>query len=130
MFIRDAFIASLLGFFACASAAYANSYSNVDVIGSYDQNGLQESEFGINAVGTFRVLGEGDEAKQPMFNLSSVHCEKRPDDVGRVSLECKVTKAVVWANSDKPDPAKPNCSLDLSSSTALPRTKLDCDPVR
>jgi len=52
-----------------------------------------------------------------MFNLAHVNCEKRPDEIGRVSLECKVMKAVVWATSDKPDPNKPNCSLDLDSST-------------
>jgi hypothetical protein len=31
------------------------------------------------------------------------------------AFECKVTKAVVWATSDKPDTNKPNCSLDLES---------------
>jgi hypothetical protein len=51
-----------------------------------------------------------------MFNLAWVNCEKKPDDIGRVSLECKVTKAVVWATSDKSDPDKPNCSLDLDSA--------------
>src|SRR5262249_25013330 len=60
-----------------------------------------------------------DEAKQPMFNLATVNCERPPDDMLGVSLECKVTKAVVWANSDKPDPNKPNCSLDLESSAYL-----------
>jgi hypothetical protein len=116
MFIRDAFIASLLGIFGCASTACANSCANVDVIGTFDESGLLESEFGIYAAGTFRIAGEGDEGKQPMFNLATVHCEKKPDDIGKVSLECKVTKAVVVARSDKPDPDNPNCSLDLDSS--------------
>jgi hypothetical protein len=43
MSIRDAFIASLLGMFGCTSTAYANSCSNVDVIGSFDESGLRES---------------------------------------------------------------------------------------
>jgi hypothetical protein len=116
MLIRDAFIASLLGIFGYASTACANSCANMDVMGTFDESGLRESEFGIYAAGTFRIEGEGDEGKQPMFNLATVNCEKQPDDKGRVSLECKVTKAVVWATSDKPDPDKPNCSLDLDSS--------------
>ena len=95
MFIRDAFIASFFGFFGYVSTAYANSCANVSVIGTFDQSGLQESEFGIYTVGTFRIAGEGDEGKQPMFNLDTVHCEKQSDGAGGVSLECKVTKAVV-----------------------------------
>jgi hypothetical protein len=116
MFIRDAVIASLLGIFAYTSTAWANSCSNVDVIGTFDESGLRESEFGIYAAGTFRIEGEGDEGKQPMFNLATINCEKQPDDTGKVSLECKVTQAVVWATSDKPNADNPNCSLDLNSS--------------
>jgi hypothetical protein len=71
MFIRDALIASLLGIFGYASTACANSCANVDVIGSFDESGLRESEFGISAAGTFRIAGEGDESKQPMFNLTT-----------------------------------------------------------
>ena len=58
MSIRDAFIASLLGIFGYTSMACANSCSNVDVLGSFDESGLQESEFGIYAAGTFRIEGE------------------------------------------------------------------------
>jgi len=116
MFIRDAFIASLLGIFGYAGAAYANSCSNLNVIGTYDQSGLAESEYGIYAVGTFRIENEQNESKQPMFNLATVDCEKQTDDTGRVSLECKVTSAVVWANPEKPNTDKPNCSLDLDIS--------------
>src|SRR5215472_14385192 len=116
MFIRDAFIASLLGIFGYATTAYANSCSNLDVIGSFDESGLRESEFGIYAAGTFRIEGEGDEGKQPMFNLATIDCEKQFDDRGRVSLECKVTQAVVWSKPDKPDTNNPNCSLDLVST--------------
>jgi hypothetical protein len=114
-FIRSAFIASLLGIFY-ASMASANSCSNVDVMGTFDESGLRESEFGIYAAGTFRIEGEGDEGKQPYFNLATINCEKQLDNRGKVSLECKVTQAVVWATSDKPDTDNPNCSLDLNSS--------------
>jgi hypothetical protein len=115
MFIRDAFIASLLGIVVYTSTASANSCANVSVIGTFDESGLRESDSGIYATGTFRIAGEEDEAKQPMFNLATISCEKQPDDMG-ASLECKVTKAVVWAQSGKPDPDNPNCSLDLDSS--------------
>jgi len=64
MFIRVVFIAALLGF---TSTAYANSCSNVDAFSSNDESGLRESEFGIYAVGTFRIEGEEDESKQPVF---------------------------------------------------------------
>ena len=64
----------------------------------------------------FELRGKSDEAKQPMFNLATINCEKQSDDTGKVSLECKVTQAVVYAQSGKPDPDNPNCSLDLNSS--------------
>lgn len=115
MFIRYAF-ASLLGIFGYTSMAYANSCANVDAFSSYDQSGLVESEDGISAVGTFRIAGEEDESKQPNFNLAFIECEKQSDDMGKVSLECKVTKAVVWADKGKPDTDNPNCSLDLDTS--------------
>jgi hypothetical protein len=118
MFIRNAIIASLLGVFGYASAANANSCSNVDSFSSYDESGLRESEFGISATGTFRIENEADEGKQPMFNLAMVNCEKQTDDMGKATgLECKVIKAVVWASEGKPDTDKPNCSLDLDSSS-------------
>jgi hypothetical protein len=105
MFIRDAFIA--IGIFGFASTACANSCANVNVIGSFDESGLTESDFGIYAAGTFRIEGEVDEAKQPMFNLATVNCEKQFDHKGRASLECKVTMAVVWAEPDKPNTDNP-----------------------
>src|SRR5690242_8030418 len=103
MSIRVIFIASLFGIFGYTGAACANSCSNVDAFGSFDESGLRESEFGIYAAGTFRIAGEGDEDKQPMFNLATINCEKQFDEMGKAtSLECKVTKAVVWAQSGKP----------------------------
>jgi len=118
MFIRNAFIGCLLGIFGYAgTACAANSCSNVDTFSSYDESGLRESEFAINAVGTFRIAGEADEGKQPMFNLTKVDCEKQIDDAGKVSgFECKLTKAVVWASDGKPDTDRPNCSLDVDTS--------------
>ena len=115
MLIRDAFIACLLGIVGCTNPASANSCSNVDVIGSFDQSGLRDWGDGISAAGTFRIAGEEDESKQPWFNLTQIVCEKQPD--AGENLECKVTKAVVWAQSGNPDPEKPNCSLDLEIST-------------
>jgi hypothetical protein len=56
--------------FAYASTAWANSCANLDVIGTFDESGLHESEYGISAVGTFRIAGEADESRQPMFNLT------------------------------------------------------------
>src|SRR5262249_38707705 len=98
------------------STALANSCANVNVIGvPFDESGLRESQYGIYADGTFRIAGEEDESKQPMFNLATINCEKQSDDLG-AGLECKVTKAVVYANSDKPDTNNPNCSLDLVAS--------------
>jgi hypothetical protein len=85
-------------------------------MGPFDESGLRESDFGIYASGTFRIEGEGDEGKQPMFNLATINCEKQLDNMGNASLECKVTKAVVWAQSGEPDTDKPNCSLDLDLS--------------
>jgi hypothetical protein len=93
MFIRHVFIASLLGIVAYTSTASANSCSNVNVIGTFDESGLTDNEFWINAAGTFRIAGEEDESKQPMFNLATISCEKHPDD--SVSLECKVNLASV-----------------------------------
>lgn len=117
MFIRRAFIASLLGMLGYASAACANSCANVAAFGLNDESGLRESEYGIYAVGTFRIAGEGDESKQPMFNLTQIDCKKQTDEMGRVSLECTVTQAIAWADEGKPDIDKPNCLLDLNSST-------------
>jgi hypothetical protein len=119
MLIREVIIASLLGILGCEGVAYAsNSCSNVDTIGTYDESGLHESAFGINAVGTFRIADETDESKQPMFNLATVSCEKQTDEMGKATgLECKITKAVVWASEGKPNTENPNCSLDLDSSS-------------
>jgi hypothetical protein len=114
MFFRYAFVAVFLGF---ASSAWANSCANITVMGSFDESGLQQdNEYGIYAAGTLRIAGEGDESKQPMFNLTTLNCKKQLDEFSRGSLECKITKAVVWATSDKPDSDNPNCSLDLDSS--------------
>jgi hypothetical protein len=114
--MRKSLIAVLLPSLLYASTAYADSCSNLNVIGTFDESGLRESDFGIYAAGTFRIEGEADESKQPMFNLAMINCEKQPDDRGRESLECKFMQAVVWANPGKPDTDKPNCSLDLNSS--------------
>jgi len=117
MFIRNAIIASLFGICSYASTAWANSCSNLDVIGTFDESGLQESDSSISSTGTFRIADEADESKQPMFNLAMVNCETQSDDGGKASLECKVMKAVAWASAGKPDTETPNCSLDLDYSS-------------
>jgi len=117
MFIRNAFIGCLLGILVQTNAAWANSCSNLGVIGTFDESGLRESDFGIYSAGTFRIADEADESKQPMFNLAMVNCEKQSDDGGKASLECKVMKAVGWASADKPDTDNPNCSLGLDYSS-------------
>jgi hypothetical protein len=116
--IRDNFIAALLLIFAYANThtAFANSCSNVTVIGTFDQSGLTDNDYGIFSVGTFRIQGESDESKQPMFNLSTLSCKTKVDYEGKAAMECQVTQAVVWANSEKPNADNPNCSLDLSVS--------------
>ncbi|MGY3123598.1 hypothetical protein ACVWXQ_007535 [Bradyrhizobium sp. S3.14.4] len=115
---RSAIAVSLLGLFGWTGAACAaNSCANVDAFSSYDESGLRESDFGIYAVGTFRIAEEQDEAKQPNFNLTKVNCENMFDEMGkRTGLECKMTQATLWANSAKPDGDKPNCSLDVDNS--------------
>lgn len=114
MFLRSAF--AIIGTLALVAPLHANSCSNVDVMGTHDQKGLQETDYQIYAVGTFRIMGETDESKQPMFNLAMVICDKHPDDPRDTNLDCKLTKAVVWANPEKPNTEQPNCSLDLDMS--------------
>lgn len=52
-----------------------------------------------------------------MFNLTTIDCEKQTDDAGKTSLECKLSKASVYATGARPNTDTPNCSLDLSSSS-------------
>jgi hypothetical protein len=118
MFTKTALIVSFLAIFGYTLPGHAaNSCANLDVIGSYDRSGLQESDFGISAVGTFRIQDEPDENQQPNFNLAMINCERQIDENGSAtSMTCKVIKAVTWANDEKPNPDKPNCSLDLDTS--------------
>ena len=104
---------------ASANAASPNSCANVGVIGAFDESGIRENDYGIYAAGTFRIADESDESRQPMFNLTTIDCEKQTDDTGKASLECKLTKASVDATDAKPntDTDNPNCSLDLSASS-------------
>jgi hypothetical protein len=116
MFIRETFILALL-VIGCAGRAYAaNSCANLDVLGTYDQSGLEMSEYGISAVGTFRIQNEPDENRQPDFNLARLHCEKQTDAYGKPELQCKIMQATVIARDEKPNTDNPNCSLDLDDS--------------
>jgi hypothetical protein len=100
-----------------AVATSFNSCMNVDVIGSFDDVNIHESDYGINVAGTFRIADELDESRQPMFNLSSIDCEKQTDENGKSSLGCKLTTASVYATDAKPNTDAPNCSLDISTSS-------------
>lgn len=113
MHIRSYLIAGFIGLLAVTSAS-ANSCSNVDIHGSFDHSGLRVNEFGISIAGTWRIMGEQDESKQPMFNLTSIDCARQSDSPS--SLQCKYMSAVVWANSEAPNANQPNCSLDLDWS--------------
>jgi hypothetical protein len=110
-------VIALLAISACIVPAHAaNSCANLDVFGSYDRSGLDESGTAISAVGSFRIQNEPDENKQPNFNLAMISCDNQPDESGRSALVCKVIKAVTWATNENPNPDKPNCSLDLDST--------------
>jgi hypothetical protein len=84
--MRGTLVAGLAIVFAWTSTAFANSCSNLTVLGTCDESGLREGNLGIYAVGTFRIEDESDESKQPMFNLSTVNCEKKVDDAGKAAL--------------------------------------------
>jgi hypothetical protein len=59
--IRDGFIAALLLVFSHA-AAFANSCSNVNVIGTHDQSGLQESTMEYMRLALFEFRGKATKA--------------------------------------------------------------------
>ena len=62
MFIRGAFIASLLGIVGYTSTALANSCSNVDVMGSFDESGLRVNEYGYMRLEHFELRGKRTKA--------------------------------------------------------------------
>ncbi|MGY3583069.1 hypothetical protein ACVIGB_007867 [Bradyrhizobium sp. USDA 4341] len=116
MSIRTILIVSLLAVCGHFPAHAANSCANLDIIGTFDRSGLQESEFGISAVGSFRIQNEPDENKQPNFNVTMINCAQQTDENGKSSLTCKVIQAVTWARNEKPNADSPNCSLDVDTS--------------
>jgi len=117
-FIRNALVGLSLGMFGCGTAHAANSCANLDTLGTYDQRPLRDDSFGIGGVGTFRIVGETDENRQPDFNLAFIDCDNELDDNGKPrGLTCKITKAITLANDAKPDGDKPNCSLDLDTTS-------------
>jgi hypothetical protein len=110
MFIRHAFITSLLAIFGYASVvcAQVNTCSNVS-LGGYTA-GLAENQFGVVARGTFRIEGEEDEDEQPEFNVTEVTCNKQP-----IGVECKVTSAYLFAGEGAPPSLDYPCLLDLKT---------------
>ena len=48
MFIRSTFIGTLLGIVEYTSTALANSCANLNVIGTFDESGVQENQYWIS----------------------------------------------------------------------------------
>lgn len=115
MFIRHAFIASLLAICGSASTACAqvNSCSNVGIIGFGYRELVGEPKQGIAADGTFRIEGEPDENKQPWFSLTNVACDKQPDNTAIARIKCTVTSAFLMNLAGPPNTDIPNCTLDM-----------------
>ena len=112
-FVLILFTTVILGAISYPTVMFANSCSNVTIHGSFDESRINDNNYGISAAGTFRIEGETDESKQPLFNLTSLDCDKQSDDTNQLIAKCKLTSAVVWAKPDKPNTDDPNCLLDL-----------------
>ncbi len=89
------------------SPAQVNSCSNVTAVFSYFFVDKLSEGRGLAARGTFQLPGEPNEAKQPPYNLSELHCN-RMGEAGE--LECRLTEAVVGAHVQE-------CSLDMQFLT-------------
>ena len=101
-----------------SSAAHINSCSNVTTNFSYYFRDDINQGFGFFARGTFRILGETDESRQPDYNLTQVACDRKPAELGApVEFECKTTRASVGGFSGPPDANQPSCTLDVDVST-------------
>lgn len=98
------------------SEGHINSCSNVTTNFSYYfTDRLSEPNFrGFRGRGTFRIPGETDEAKQPMYNLVELGCHDKEDTR---ELECTLTEATVSASAGSPDASSPSCVLDIDIST-------------
>jgi hypothetical protein len=96
-FVWVVFTTVIFGAISYPTAIFAGSCSNLTTHGSFDQSGINDNEYGISTVGTFRIEGEPDETKQLLFNLTSIDCEKQRDENGQLDVKCKVTSAVVWS---------------------------------
>jgi hypothetical protein len=90
MSIWGAFIASWMEIFGYPSATYANSCSNVNVIGTYDESGLRVSESGIYAAGTFRIADEADEETNSLC-LTSLRSIVKSNSMTRATQASNVT---------------------------------------
>ena len=89
------------------SEGHINSCSNVTTNFSYYfTDRLSERKFrGFRGRGTFRIPGETDEAKQPMYNLVELGCHDKEDTR---ELECTLTEATVSASPGSPSHAMPH----------------------
>jgi hypothetical protein len=53
--MNQLFLVSVLALVTSTTPIWANSCSNIDIMGLYDRSGIEEYGDGINAVGTFRI---------------------------------------------------------------------------
>jgi hypothetical protein len=113
--MKQLFLVSVLALVTSTTPIWANSCSNVAIMGTYDRSGIEEYGDGINAVGTFRIEEEKDESKQPYFNLVTINCNSLPAkfQTESATFMCTMTRASVGANSEQPNTDTPNCTLDL-----------------
>lgn len=99
-------------------AGTPNSCSNVISDSLMDDQTVELLPDGnIRAIGTFRIEGEADEGKQPMFNINNIWCHKEFDDSGNSDFGCNITSAIVDAESKEPNSQSPNCQISLDPST-------------
>jgi hypothetical protein len=103
---------------ATANAAHINSCSNVTTLFSYYFTDKLSEGYGFRGRGTFRIPGETDEAKQPMYNLVELSCSRKEDTK---ELECTLTEATVSASPGAPDASSPSCHLDIGGSAWRPQ---------
>jgi hypothetical protein len=95
-----------------ASPAHANSCSNVTPYSGYYFIDNLQGGLTLDAGGTFRILNEKDEDRQPAFNLAQVSCNSAwlNDRTEAREIECRVTRASVSG-------AGQTCDLVLDIST-------------
>jgi hypothetical protein len=108
----------------CANPAPAseNSCANVVSDSSMDDPPLKtfdNMDGYIRGIGTFRIEGEADEGKQPMFNVNRMDCSKEYDEERNVKFNCNITSVIADAESKEPDSKIANCQVNIDSALFL-----------